>query len=1185
MKQWNMYSLLSIERFDAKYFLFIFVAVAILVNGFFVYKIEASTTIDTDITENVTWTKDKSPYVVTTPITVVIGGILTIEPGTIVKFENGAEIKVYGTLKAEGTEQEKINFTSSKDDTIGGDTNIDESMTIAESGDWQGVTIDSISTDNILNNIVSRYSYYGLSLKNTRFSSDGFNTDQQIMINNSYGTFDKLSVPRIDLYNKSNVTINNSLINNYEAWIVSLYDASTLDIRNSRIIRNGGSGYSIDINGGSYMSMDNVEVSANDGYDYGDGIVVSDRESILTMKNSKIIDVAEGLGIKSNTKVTVVDSVFECRKTCILGYSSKYVPVLMSMSLSGGGDLNLKVSKLIDHPGSLSISNSKISAILLSGITPNKYGFEQMGISSYGGGDKEYLFEINNNEIFGNDIGIYGEQANIKGSNNIFHGNTLAVSNSYDDSLLDLKDNYWGDKTGPKNLATNQGGKGDKVSDNVIFTPWLKIKPGATGLSNVMFIPGFEGSRLYKEKKVLGITTEDQLWEPNNSADVKDLYTNTSGNSLNPDIYTKDIINEANVLLHGSLGSNIYKSFTNSLTDLVEKGEMGDWTAVPYDWRMSVDDIVEKGVEDLDGRISYTDQIPEGKLPYMIDQLQKLVDSSINGKVTIVTHSNGGLVSRALINKLMKMKASGESDLIDYIDKVINVAPPAIGTPSSVAGLLHGTNQDLLWGFALRQEVAREFGENLLGAYGLIPSEKYFDKIREPVILFNPLVDKVNNFRSIYGDKIDNFEKFKDFLLANNNDNRSKPGVDDLTHPNILNKLIFDKSEKLHGDIDDLVFPENIERYQIVGWGLPTIKNIEYSSKHQCLFTIGLKCQKIDVLTEKINFTSDGDKTVVSPSASLENGRDYYVDVNIFNKRKVIPPYRDHADIFEVDSVISLIQNIMKNNTELPLYTTVAKPESVDNLVYRMKSPVSIDIYDKEGRHTGLVSNSDPDFMEIEEQIPNSLYLQIGDEKTIVVPKDGDYKIKMKGLADGIFTLEEETLLGDVPSGMVSFVDISTNSNMKAEVSRSTFGMSDLSIDEEGDGIFESIIKPTDPSQSEDLHDNKKEEKSEGPHSSGSVVIAKNILPINIVSKIENLKIVDIKNITKDKHQNNITKTKSEVDVKIVKKEKETIKNNNLGASAGSIQGLNPNRFKLQLIIVGGVLLLLFGLKFIFKVL
>ena len=108
-------------------------------------------TISSDITTSTTWNSGHL-YLVSGNIEVATGDILTIEPGTIVKFntETPSSLTVNGTLVSEGDEGDsdtslgKIFFTSSKDDSLLGlDTNGDGNATSPTAGDWGGITIGS----------------------------------------------------------------------------------------------------------------------------------------------------------------------------------------------------------------------------------------------------------------------------------------------------------------------------------------------------------------------------------------------------------------------------------------------------------------------------------------------------------------------------------------------------------------------------------------------------------------------------------------------------------------------------------------------------------------------------------------------------------------------------------------------------------------------------------------------------------------------------------------------------------------------------------------------------------------------------------------------------------------------------------------------------------------------------------
>ncbi len=89
-----------------------------------------------------TWTSN-TVQVVDQNLVIPAGVTVTIEPGTIIKFSDGVSIMIQegGVLNALGTVQSPVIMTSFRDDSAGGDTNLDGDKSKPQPGDWAGIAI------------------------------------------------------------------------------------------------------------------------------------------------------------------------------------------------------------------------------------------------------------------------------------------------------------------------------------------------------------------------------------------------------------------------------------------------------------------------------------------------------------------------------------------------------------------------------------------------------------------------------------------------------------------------------------------------------------------------------------------------------------------------------------------------------------------------------------------------------------------------------------------------------------------------------------------------------------------------------------------------------------------------------------------------------------------------------------
>ncbi len=85
---------------------------------------------------------------------------VTFNAGSIIKFGAGRKLTVNGGLNLESTASQPVVFTSIKDDTAGGDTNLDGNTTTPAAGNWVGVKLTS--SDTKFNYAALRYATEGL---------------------------------------------------------------------------------------------------------------------------------------------------------------------------------------------------------------------------------------------------------------------------------------------------------------------------------------------------------------------------------------------------------------------------------------------------------------------------------------------------------------------------------------------------------------------------------------------------------------------------------------------------------------------------------------------------------------------------------------------------------------------------------------------------------------------------------------------------------------------------------------------------------------------------------------------------------------------------------------------------------------------------------------------------------------
>ncbi len=616
---------------------------------------------------------------------------------------------------------------------------------------------------------------------------------------------------------------------------------------------------------------------------------------------------------------------------------------------------------------------------------------------------------IEDSEIRGNAIGITSDITSTKTvinvHNTVFEGNLKYDILNLSKNTMNATNNWWGSTEGPRTAV-----KGPAVID-----PWKikdprleKAKPVCC--SNVLFLPGLEASRLYREESGDSV---NRLWEPNRNDDVRKLYLDANGSSTDPSIYTSDIIDSA----FGSI--NIYKKFVAMMNGVVADKTINEWLPFAYDWRMNISDIVS-------GDIHYATTTKK-----LIAEVERLARDSQTSRVNVVAHSNGGLVAKMLGQELKKQ---GKETLID---KIILVAVPQLGTPQAAAAMLHGDDQALLKGILLSSGIARTFGLNMPGAYGLLPSSDYFQRIYQPVITFA-------------GKAVGSYEDFTDFITGKSHV-RTQPKESDLKTPAILSQSLLTKSQWMHEALDTWQFPTTTNVFSIAGWGIPTTQSINYA--------------KDSVYYGK---TADGDGTVLT-STALGYGKNAFFNQGLFNRST--KGNIKHKDILEADPVTFAISSVLATSSAefnlpaLPPYFSYGKPNAADYpwmswLTVSVYSPVDIDVYNSHGGHIGLVplpTNPTSDIMLLDNTIGGH-YETIGDEKYITLPADDTYSVQLKGTGFGTFTFKVQKFVGVdmIEVASTTYTDLPVTPLLLASTTINALTLTPLlGMDVDGNGIID----------------------------------------------------------------------------------------------------------------------------------
>ena len=714
-----------------------------------------------------------------------------------------------------------------------------------------------------------------------------------------------------------------------------------------------------------------------------------------------------------------------------------------------------------------------------------------------------YRYEINPALIKGDGIYVSFDTSN---------WGVFAKSSNYTNKLAtsQFQAGYYGEilyeqSEGMYNLPLIERG----TENNQFLTKYMKSedfnfnKPKASlnPVSDIIFLPGIMGSNLYKtdyyhsstspmNKIWPSIFTGDQLkMKIDNTNELfKYGYNYDSGSdrvSVEADLNDKLYAGVTRTMY----ALDLYDSFLAELDRLKANNEMTDYSAIPYDFRLATDNIYCDGQTFYDKVYYNTNKLANRdyyrpwncQLSFIYQDLQKHINKSKTGKVTLIGHSYGGLV----IKEFLKQLEDSKDPIIEKIDKVILVAVPQGGAPESVINMLHGKGIGYL-GLPISAKTERELALTFPSVYQLLPSEALIKSVNRDI--GSPLVSFISRQAKAatgtaadyskqinkYGNTIDNFSELSDYLLNKESSIRATT-TDDLRRAATVysNLLTHAASEKVK--LDNYVPTTTIQIHQIAGWGLPSDVGYVYDYINMCVnynndgnvgdstVSVKLNCTKVGSESLlNVTMNKDGDDTVPTASAlwmsttTNSNVHNWWVDLKGYNNFRLFKI--SHKDLLAATPALNKVLGLVRNKDNNIQYISATSPKYTNKnyTTYSAHSPVNMTITDSIGNISGYDSQTDT----IVNHIKDVYYRQIGDTKIIIAPADMNYNVNLVGYEKGVYTLNVNSYNSDdMEIATTTYYAVPTAPSSQSYIKHDILATStSLLLDYNNNGLVDAIL-------------------------------------------------------------------------------------------------------------------------------
>ncbi|MDP3696414.1 MAG: alpha/beta hydrolase [Candidatus Taylorbacteria bacterium] len=514
------------------------------------------------------------------------------------------------------------------------------------------------------------------------------------------------------------------------------------------------------------------------------------------------------------------------------------------------------------------------------------------------------------------------------------------------------------------------------------YTPALRLE-GPDTKEPVIIVPGILGSRLNR------VSDGEEVW-PNGD----NMAGSKSDNYLDELIFSADgqqisgYEMVTNGIIEKELGVTAYGNLIKTFEDMGYLHDQ-DLFTVAYDWRFSVQDSAD----------------------ILANVVQEALASSPTGKVNIIAHSMGGLVTKEYLSRL---GVSGN------VNNVVFLGIPNLGAPKTFKAINYGDNMGFSIGpfDVLNPLRVKTITQNMPGVYELLPSREYI----------NLKGSYVRDFRNNQNINL-SYDQTNSFMI-------SDPDL-----PDHRNTSLLSGADQYH---------QTVDTQAING---PTVFNI-------------MGCQNPDTIGEvrlyddgNVDITAvDGDGTVplISARANSDNYHNYYAP---YSQIKA-----DHSGLVKNGDITKFVADLITEiNPTIPSGLSQSISNCLDALpnptkvIFSTHSPVSLHVYDDQNRHTGLNVNGD-----FEADIPDSNFYMIGENSFASVLAGNQYRVVIDALSSGSFDFKIKSYNGSVLGNSAAYLNVSLPGELfRAEMNFISVNPDlELNIDNNGDDVTDEVKNP-----------------------------------------------------------------------------------------------------------------------------